>query len=79
MLRFVLLKCVLQCVAVCCSVLQCVAVCCMLLTIIMVRQVEIMRIKGTPTREEMFSMNPNLADFNFPKIPEHGWPQGTRV
>lgn len=38
-------------------------------------QVEIMRIKGTPTKDEMLSMNHNLADFNFPKIPDHTWPK----
>jgi serine/threonine protein kinase len=35
--------------------------------------VEIIRIKGTPTKEEMNSMNHNLAEFNFPKIPDHTW------
>jgi hypothetical protein len=38
-------------------------------------QVEIMRIKGTPTKDEMLSMNHNLADFNFPKIPDYTWPK----
>ena len=37
------------------------------------RQVEIIRIKGTPTKDEMLCMNCNLAEFNFPKIPDHTW------
>ena len=35
--------------------------------------VEIIRIKGTPTSEDMFSMNRNLVEFNFPKVPDHTW------
>eukprot|EP00802_Teleaulax_amphioxeia_P009795 Tamp_09816.p1 GENE.Tamp_09816~~Tamp_09816.p1 ORF type:complete len:634 (+),score=94.30 Tamp_09816:190-1902(+) len=35
--------------------------------------VEIIRIKGTPTKDEMLCMNCNLAEFNFPKIPDHTW------
>jgi serine/threonine protein kinase len=35
--------------------------------------VEIMRIKGTPSKEDMLSMNHHLAEFNFPKVPDHTW------
>jgi len=37
--------------------------------------VEIVKIVGTPTREEINAMNFNFADFHFPKIPHHPWSQ----
>merc|ERR1719479_459701 len=35
--------------------------------------VEIIKIKGTPTIEEIKEMNPNYQEFNFPKIKSHPW------
>ena len=29
--------------------------------------VEIIKVLGTPTREEIYSMNPNYTEFKFPK------------
>ena len=35
--------------------------------------VEIIKVLGTPTREEIYSMNPNYTEFKFPKITAHPW------
>lgn len=35
--------------------------------------VEIIKILGTPTREEINDMNPNYSDFKFPQIKSHPW------
>ncbi|PHU19041.1 Shaggy-related protein kinase iota [Capsicum chinense] len=35
--------------------------------------VEIIKILGTPTREEIRCMNPNYTDFRFPQIKAHPW------
>ena len=34
---------------------------------------EIIKVLGTPTREEIYSMNPNYTEFKFPKITAHPW------
>ena len=38
--------------------------------------VEIIKVLGTPTKEEIHSMNPNYTQFKFPQIKAHPW---TRV
>merc|ERR1712066_383439 len=35
--------------------------------------VEIIKVLGTPTREELMSMNPNYTEFKFPQIKPHPW------
>ncbi|GAU26643.1 hypothetical protein TSUD_102530 [Trifolium subterraneum] len=35
--------------------------------------VEIIKVLGTPTREEIRCMNPNYSDFRFPQIKAHPW------
>ena len=35
--------------------------------------VEIIKVLGTPTREEIRCMNPNYNDFRFPQIKAHPW------
>ncbi|EFJ50723.1 hypothetical protein VOLCADRAFT_80100 [Volvox carteri f. nagariensis] len=35
--------------------------------------VEIIKVLGTPTREEINSMNPNYTEFKFPQIKAHPW------
>ncbi|GER48852.1 protein kinase superfamily protein, partial [Striga asiatica] len=35
--------------------------------------VEIIKILGTPTREEIKCMNPNYSEFKFPQIKAHPW------
>jgi serine/threonine protein kinase len=35
--------------------------------------VEIIKVLGTPTREEIRCMNPNYTDFRFPQIKAHPW------
>ncbi|GAB2303785.1 Shaggy- protein kinase theta, partial [Dionaea muscipula] len=35
--------------------------------------VEIVKILGTPTREEIKCMNPNYSEFKFPQIKAHPW------
>ena len=35
--------------------------------------VEIIKILGTPTREQIFSMNPHYNEFKFPLIKAHPW------
>ncbi|XP_033147744.1 shaggy-related protein kinase gamma [Brassica rapa] len=38
-----------------------------------VQLVEIIKVLGTPTREEIKCMNPNYTDFKFPQIKAHPW------
>ena len=38
--------------------------------------VEIIKVLGTPSREEIHAMNPNYTEFKFPQIKRHPW---TRV
>ena len=35
--------------------------------------VEIIKILGTPTREQIMLMNPNYTEFKFPQIKQHPW------
>merc|ERR1719504_517378 len=35
--------------------------------------VEIIKVLGTPTREELLAMNPNYTEFKFPQIKAHPW------
>jgi len=35
--------------------------------------VEIIKVLGTPTKEELKSMNPNYQEFKFPQIRAHPW------
>lgn len=35
--------------------------------------IEIIKILGTPTREEIYAMNPNHTSFKFPSIKAHAW------
>uniref|UniRef100_A0A5F4WD04 Protein kinase domain-containing protein n=1 Tax=Callithrix jacchus TaxID=9483 RepID=A0A5F4WD04_CALJA len=35
--------------------------------------VEIIKVLGTPTREQIREMNPNYTEFNFPQIKAHPW------
>ncbi|CAG9315408.1 unnamed protein product [Blepharisma stoltei] len=35
--------------------------------------VEIIKILGTPTREQILDMNPNYTEFRFPQIKQHPW------
>jgi len=35
--------------------------------------VEIIKVLGTPTREEIFAMNPHYTEFKFPQIKAHPW------
>ena len=35
--------------------------------------IEIIKVLGTPTREEIFAMNPNHTSFSFPQITAHPW------
>ncbi|GAX84564.1 hypothetical protein CEUSTIGMA_g11985.t1 [Chlamydomonas eustigma] len=35
--------------------------------------VEIIKVLGTPTREEIYMMNPNYTEFKFPQIKAHPW------
>ena len=35
--------------------------------------VEIIKVLGTPTREEIKCMNPNYTEFKFPQIKAHPW------
>lgn len=37
--------------------------------------IEIIKILGTPTREEIHAMNPNHTSFKFPQIKPHPWPK----
>ena len=37
--------------------------------------VEIIKVLGTPTREQIHSMNPNYSEFKFPQIKAHPWPK----
>lgn len=35
--------------------------------------VEIIKVLGTPTREQIHEMNPNYTEFKFPQIKSHPW------
>jgi hypothetical protein len=35
--------------------------------------VEIIKVLGTPTREQIREMNPNYQEFKFPQIKAHPW------
>lgn len=35
--------------------------------------VEIIKVLGTPSREEIHNMNPNYTEFKFPQIKAHPW------
>ncbi|KAK6010078.1 hypothetical protein OSTOST_24929, partial [Ostertagia ostertagi] len=35
--------------------------------------VEIIKVLGTPTKEQIQSMNPNYKEFKFPQIKAHPW------
>merc|ERR1711972_69998 len=35
--------------------------------------VEIIKVLGTPSREELMAMNPNFTEFKFPQIKPHPW------
>ena len=35
--------------------------------------VEIIKVLGTPTREQIREMNPNYSEFKFPQIKAHPW------
>ena len=35
--------------------------------------VEIIKVLGTPTREQIREMNPNYQEFKFPQIKAHAW------
>lgn len=37
--------------------------------------VEIIKVLGTPTREQIREMNPNYTEFKFPQIKSHPWQQ----
>lgn len=37
--------------------------------------VEIIKVLGTPTREQICDMNPNYQEFKFPQIKSHPWPK----
>ena len=37
--------------------------------------VEIIKVLGTPTREQIKEMNPNYTEFKFPQIKAHPWPK----
>lgn len=40
--------------------------------------VEIIKVLGTPTREQIREMNPNYTEFKFPQIKSHPWQQVRR-
>lgn len=35
--------------------------------------VEVIKVLGTPTREQIREMNPNYTEFKFPQIKSHPW------
>ena len=37
--------------------------------------IEIIKVLGTPTKEEIFAMNPHHTSFKFPQIKAHPWPK----
>jgi glycogen synthase kinase 3 beta len=41
--------------------------------------VEIIKVLGTPTREQIKEMNPNYTEFKFPQIKSHPWPKVFRA
>lgn len=40
--------------------------------------VEIIKVLGTPTREQIREMNPNYTEFKFPQIKSHPWTKVTQ-
>jgi hypothetical protein len=40
--------------------------------------VEIIKVLGTPTREEIQAMNPTYTEYKFPQIKGHPWTKVTR-
>lgn len=43
------------------------------------QMVEIIKVLGTPTREQIKEMNPNYTEFKFPQIKSHPWPKVFRA
>ena len=41
--------------------------------------VEIIKVLGTPTREQIKEMNPNYTEFKFPQIKAHPWQKASFV
>jgi len=41
--------------------------------------VEIIKVLGTPTRDQIREMNPNYQEFKFPQIKAHPWTKVTAV
>jgi len=41
--------------------------------------VEIIKVLGTPTREQIREMNPNYTEFKFPQIKSHPWQKVWKV
>ena len=41
--------------------------------------VEIIKVLGTPTREQIREMNPNYSEFKFPQIKAHPWTKVSHV
>lgn len=41
--------------------------------------VEIIKVLGTPTREQIREMNPNYTEFKFPQIKSHPWSKVSRL
>jgi glycogen synthase kinase 3 beta len=41
--------------------------------------VEIIKVLGTPSREQLMAMNPNYTEFKFPQIKPHPWPKVFRT
>lgn len=41
--------------------------------------VEIIKVLGTPTREQIREMNPNYTEFRFPQITAHPWTKVTET
>jgi len=39
------------------------------------QHVEIIKVLGTPTRQQIKSMNPNYTEFKFPQIQKNPWPR----
>ena len=35
--------------------------------------VEIIKVLGTPSRDQIYKMNPNYTEFKFPYVPAHPW------
>lgn len=41
--------------------------------------VEIIKILGTPTKDEIQQMNPNYSEFKFPRIRAHPWQSVSKI